>query len=212
MSWCGCVEKRDAHLRGRRFCKGLYSNLFIFGTLLVTVISCSYTNLICGVILRNHAFHCLTYIGILLPIVTAISVNLTASPRLEEQQNNESIWLPVDCPPGHYHLEPGIERRYQTGGVYVCTQANWSGICVYDVLPLNQCFDLAMMWAGEVAAVGPDQGKFACTIYSGANLSGQSKEVVFPGYDNLTEIGWGQNTTNPVMGITCYPYERPKHV
>ena len=91
--------------------------------------------------------HFIVYVGILLPMVTAISVNftasprlesssvnLTASPRLEERENSESIWLPVDCPPGHYYLEPGkskrhtieneFDRRYQTGGVYVCTQAN----------------------------------------------------------------------------------------
>ncbi len=150
------------------------------------------------------------------PRLETSSVNLTASSRLEERQNSESIWLPVNCPPGQYYLQPNklkrhiieneIDRRYQTGGVYVCTEANWNGICVYSVLPLNQCFDLAMMWVGSITAVGPDQGKFSCTIYSGANLSGHSKQVVFPGYGNLTEIGWGQNTTKPVMGITCYPY------
>lgn len=65
------------------------------------------------------------------------------------------------------------------------------------------CNDVGLV---TVAAVGPDRGKFACTIHSSANLTGQSKEVGFPGYGNLTEIRWGQNTTNPVMGISCYPY------
>lgn len=111
--------------------------------------------------------HFAAYISILLPVVTAISGGPNDIHRYKGRQNSESIWLPVDCPPGNskrHIIENKFDRRYQTGGVYVCTEANWEGICDYAVLPLNQCFDLAMMWVGEIAGFGPDQSNFACTL------------------------------------------------
>ena len=160
-----------------------------------------------------------TYITILLPVVgIAITApthderqewKITNRHRHEERHNMESIWFPIDCPPNFskYEIsarEGNLDRRYQLGGVYACTQVNWRGICVYSVLPLHQCFDLAPMWAGEIAALGPDNEDFVCTLFSGANLSGNSMNIIFPGYGNLTEKGWGRNTTNPVLGIICW--------
>jgi hypothetical protein len=127
----------------------------------------------------------------------------------EERHGRETIWFPIDCPSNFsmYEIaaaEGNLDRRYQLGGVYVCTQVNWRGICAYDVLPLHQCFDLAPMWAGEIAALGPDNEDFGCTLFSGANLSGNRMNIIFPGFGNLTEQGWGKNTTNPVLGIICW--------
>jgi hypothetical protein len=129
--------------------------------------------------------------------------------RYEERQNTESIWIPVDCPAIFSKrditvAEGNLNRRYQLGGIYTCTQASWHGVCVYNVLQLYQCFELAPMWAGEIAAFGPDKEDFVCTLFSGANLTGNTMNVVFPGYGNLTTQGWGHNTTNPVLGISCW--------
>jgi len=128
--------------------------------------------------------------------------------RYQERQNMEGIWLPAGCPPKFLIYDAiadgNLTRRYQLGGVYACTQANWRGICAYSVLPLHQCFTLAPMWAGEIAALGPDNEGFVCTLFSGANLSGNRMDIMFPGWGNLTEQGWGKNTTNPVLGITCW--------
>ena len=164
--------------------------------------------------------HFTTYIAILLAVmgiaITAPTHDdrqdwkvITNRHRHQERQNMESIWFPADCA---LHFlgrdatvgEGNLTRRYQLGGVYVCTQADWHGICAYSVLPLYQCFELAPLWAGAIAALGPDNEGFVCTLFSGANLSGNRMDIMFPGYGNLTEQGWGQNTAKPVLGITCW--------
>lgn len=127
----------------------------------------------------------------------------------EQRQGVDTIWFSIDCP-SNFSLreiaavEENLDRRYQLGGVYACTQVNWRGICAYNVLPLHQCFDLVPMWAGEIAAFGPDNEDFVCTLFSGANQTGNRMNIIFPGFGNLTEQGWGKNTTNPILGIICW--------
>lgn len=56
-----------------------------------------------------------------------------------------------------------ILQKRHTGGVYVCTGANWSGRCAYAINPLNACVilrsDHDLTWADSLWSFGPD----ACT-------------------------------------------------
>jgi hypothetical protein len=120
----------------------------------------------------------------------------------------EDIFYSVPCPAGvakHSSNSSSLDRRYNIGGVFFCNEPNWKGMCPYQVLQLGECYNVSpeLDWASSIAAVGPDPG-FKCTLYSGANLAGDSIPIAYPGIADLSAVGWGPNTENEVLGITCF--------
>lgn len=122
-------------------------------------------------------------------------------------RTTQDIFYSVPCPHGvaKRSSKSSLERRYNVGGVFFCSGANWKGTCPYQVLQLGECYNVSpeLNWASSIAAVGPDPG-FECTLYSGANLGGSSLPISYPGIQDLSTVGWGPGTDNEVMGITCF--------
>ncbi|KAJ6470213.1 hypothetical protein C8R47DRAFT_1149028 [Mycena vitilis] len=44
------------------------------------------------------------------------------------------------------------------GGVFICQDLNWKGLCGYAVEPMNECILLASPWLDTITSFGPDPG------------------------------------------------------
>ncbi|KAJ7150859.1 hypothetical protein C8R43DRAFT_1127784 [Mycena crocata] len=79
------------------------------------------------------------------------------------------------------------------GGVFICQDLNWKGLCGYAVQPLNECILLVDPWLKTVSSFGPDPGA-TCFVFSSGNCdAGQAQwSFKFPGDDT-----GGLATTNP---------------
>ncbi|KAF7356200.1 hypothetical protein MVEN_00951400 [Mycena venus] len=87
---------------------------------------------------------------------------------------------------------PSVGRRdlqkRDAGNVYLCTDANWQGYCVYitDAGP-DECVDLAGDLDDLVSSVGPDPNQI-CTFYIAHNCDFLNDQfsVRSPGYSDLS--------------------------
>ncbi|KAJ9628898.1 hypothetical protein H2203_002803 [Taxawa tesnikishii (nom. ined.)] len=86
---------------------------------------------------------------------------------------------------------PGMEKR-AAGAVYMCTDANWSGICQYQTYALNTCVDLRnTTFADSISSFGPDQGAECMLMLGHCNAEEPFYgDIAYPGYSDLTAIGW----------------------
>lgn len=57
-----------------------------------------------------------------------------------------------------------LEKR-TVGGIYLCTDINFSGTCGYKVQPLNTCIVLTSPYDLSISSFGPDKGT-KCHLYS----------------------------------------------
>ncbi|KAF2100439.1 hypothetical protein NA57DRAFT_54528 [Rhizodiscina lignyota] len=81
-----------------------------------------------------------------------------------------------------------IEKR-TPGGIYICTDINWSGECGYKVQPLNTCIHLDDPWYHTISSFGPDQGT-SCQMYSDKNCNFPiGSGIGYPGVADMTKDG-----------------------
>ncbi|KAF3931249.1 hypothetical protein ABW19_dt0202588 [Dactylella cylindrospora] len=97
------------------------------------------------------------------------------------------------------NLEEGKLAKREAGGVYICTDINWSGTCGYKVQPLDACIQLTSPWYHTISSIGPDQltlltlfkdGNCAASQYVNAfcgNGGPCLPKVYWPGYGDLTQ-------------------------
>ncbi|KAG9097826.1 hypothetical protein FS749_005382 [Ceratobasidium sp. UAMH 11750] len=86
------------------------------------------------------------------------------------------------------------------GGVYFCTDANFSGRCVYvSGFNSGQCVGVGSDFNDVVSSFGPDHG-LTCTIYSDAGCVGRATGgVVYPGIYNLADY----NNNDAMSSFSC---------
>ncbi|KAK7753790.1 hypothetical protein SLS62_004155 [Diatrype stigma] len=78
----------------------------------------------------------------------------------EEIKSSNSTLSPSEAPA----VAGGDLQKRATLGVYLCTDANWSGYCVHITAPDNVCVPLAADLNDLVSSVGPDSGAY-CRFY-----------------------------------------------
>ncbi|KAJ7065971.1 hypothetical protein B0H15DRAFT_958407 [Mycena belliarum] len=79
------------------------------------------------------------------------------------------------------------------GGIFICQDANWHGLCGYAVQPLNECILLVSPWLDTISSFGPDPGASCFAFKSGdCNPNNAQWSFSFPG-DQTGGLG----TTNP---------------
>lgn len=113
-------------------------------------------------------------------VLTSFAVAAPApAPAAEASQLDFEI---VDSRPNS-----SLEKR-TVGGVYICTDINWSGTCGYAVQPLNTCIHLDFPWYHTISSFGPDVGT-ACTWYSDYNCQNWLvTRVGNPGYADMSNF------------------------
>ncbi|KAJ6627624.1 hypothetical protein B0H10DRAFT_1993417 [Mycena sp. CBHHK59/15] len=79
------------------------------------------------------------------------------------------------------------------GGIFICTDVAWQGLCGYAVQPLNECIVFASPWLDAVSSFGPDPGA-TCFAFSSNNCDPTNPQwsFSFPG-----DSSGGLKTTNP---------------
>jgi len=79
------------------------------------------------------------------------------------------------------------------GGIFICLNVDWNGVCGYAVQPLNECILLASPWLNAISSFGPDNGA-TCFAFSTGNCDTTQAQwsFKFPGDDS-----GGLATTNP---------------
>ncbi|KAJ7096104.1 hypothetical protein C8R44DRAFT_813175 [Mycena epipterygia] len=79
------------------------------------------------------------------------------------------------------------------GGVFICQDGDWKGLCGYAVQPLNECILLVSPWLDTISSFGPDPGA-TCFGFSSNNCDAGNAQwsFTFPGDDT-----GGSATTNP---------------
>ncbi|KAJ6610356.1 hypothetical protein B0H10DRAFT_2225004 [Mycena sp. CBHHK59/15] len=66
------------------------------------------------------------------------------------------------------------------GGVFICTDINFSGTCGYAVQPLDVCIFLTSPWYRTISSFGPDPGA-TCFAYSQNSCNEAQWEFTYPG-------------------------------
>ncbi|KAF7338804.1 hypothetical protein MSAN_02203000 [Mycena sanguinolenta] len=79
------------------------------------------------------------------------------------------------------------------GGVFICQNTDWQGLCGYAVEPMNECILLASPWLNTISSFGPDPGATCFAFASGNCDNGEAKwSFTYPGDDS-----GGLATTDP---------------
>ncbi|KAJ7863731.1 hypothetical protein B0H14DRAFT_3443826 [Mycena olivaceomarginata] len=91
------------------------------------------------------------------------------------------------------------------GGVFICQNLDWKGLCGYAVEPMNECILLADPWLKTITSFGPDPGATCFAFASGdCNTANAQWSFKFPGDDT-----GGLSTTNPfndkITSFACVP-------
>ncbi|KAJ7452264.1 hypothetical protein FB451DRAFT_1409418 [Mycena latifolia] len=66
------------------------------------------------------------------------------------------------------------------GGVYICTDINFSGTCGFAVQQLGQCIFLTSPWYQSISSFGPDPGA-TCFAYSQNSCNEAQWSFTYPG-------------------------------
>ncbi|KAJ7034571.1 hypothetical protein C8F04DRAFT_567274 [Mycena alexandri] len=91
------------------------------------------------------------------------------------------------------------------GGVFICQNLDWKGLCGYSVTPLNDCILLSSPWLDTISSFGPDPGS-TCFAFNTGNCDQNEAQwsFTFPGDDT-----GGEATTNPwndkITSFACVP-------
>ncbi|KAF2175468.1 hypothetical protein K469DRAFT_499490, partial [Zopfia rhizophila CBS 207.26] len=77
--------------------------------------------------------------------------------------------------------------RGNPGGVYMCNQPNWVGLCTYQTGELHTCFRIpsVLEQEGKVQSIGPDQGASCSFYYNYDCTSTDFFTLVYPGKQDL---------------------------
>jgi len=163
-----------------------------------------------------HFIHLVILSSLCTAFPSPLNETLTPAPNPQPRDSPNSIFFATACPPltlslagplATRHAPTALHRRSTPGGLYVCTQAGWRGICHYEVVGLGTCWGVtpAVGWDGSIAALGPDPGA-ACAVWSApaALGGGQAAVAVWPGWSDLAAMGWGPGTGADVMGVYCW--------
>ncbi|KAJ7216735.1 hypothetical protein B0H12DRAFT_1078892 [Mycena haematopus] len=91
------------------------------------------------------------------------------------------------------------------GGVFICQNTEWEGLCGYAVEPMNECILLASPWLQTISSFGPDAGA-TCFAFASGNCDTNDAQwsFTFPGDDT-----GGLATTDPfndqITSFACVP-------
>ncbi|TAQ88274.1 hypothetical protein B7494_g3385 [Chlorociboria aeruginascens] len=66
--------------------------------------------------------------------------------------------LPID-------LTSSIIQKRESGGIFICTDIDWSGTCGYAKQPLGVCIVLTSPYKDTISSFGPDDG-YAAVVYA----------------------------------------------
>ncbi|KAJ6572242.1 hypothetical protein B0H19DRAFT_1133049 [Mycena capillaripes] len=91
------------------------------------------------------------------------------------------------------------------GGVFICQDLSWKGLCGYAVEPMNECILLASPWLDTITSFGPDPGATCFGFATGdCNTDDAQWSFLFPG-----DSTGGLATTNPfndkITSFACVP-------
>ncbi|KAJ6599977.1 hypothetical protein DFH09DRAFT_1129155 [Mycena vulgaris] len=71
------------------------------------------------------------------------------------------------------------------GGIFICLDVDWKGVCGYAVQPLNECILLVSPWLKTISSFGPDPGATCFAFSSGdCNPANAQWSFKFPGDDS----------------------------
>ncbi|EKM57393.1 uncharacterized protein PHACADRAFT_67179, partial [Phanerochaete carnosa HHB-10118-sp] len=100
-------------------------------------------------------------------------------------------------------------QEYTVGGVYVCTDTNWQGICNHFTFAAGSCQNLPSPWRLNASSFGPDNC-MQCQAYSGTNCQnpgGSSStapvwQFAYPG-DSTGGLDSGNYWGNLIASFSC---------
>ncbi|KAJ7249386.1 hypothetical protein C8J57DRAFT_1356837 [Mycena rebaudengoi] len=91
------------------------------------------------------------------------------------------------------------------GGLFICTDANWKGLCGYAVEPLNTCILLNDPWLRSISSFGPDRGARCFAFASGDCDTAKAQwSFVFPG-DSTGGISTTLPWNDQITSFACSP-------
>ncbi|CAK5267238.1 unnamed protein product [Mycena citricolor] len=87
------------------------------------------------------------------------------------------------------------------GGVFICTNINFSGTCGYAVQPLGVCITLTSPWYRTISSFGPDPGA-TCFAYSQNSCAEAQWEFTYPG-DGTGGLGTNDPWNDQITNFMC---------
>jgi len=96
------------------------------------------------------------------------------------------------------------KRRSTPGGVYVCTDNGFSGVCQYFITPLGTCFQVAICKQNQISSFAPDPGA-SCYGWATTNCSGNTwwGAFTYPG-DGSGGYNSGNIWDNQINSWACF--------
>ncbi|KAJ7655326.1 hypothetical protein B0H17DRAFT_1186062 [Mycena rosella] len=95
------------------------------------------------------------------------------------------------------------------GGIFICQDLDWHGVCGYAVQPLNECILLVSPWLDTISSFGPDPGATCFAFSSGdCNPANAQWSFKFPGDDSgglATTNAWNDKASLHFISVPGVP-------
>src|SRR5271163_600586 len=105
-------------------------------------------------------------------------------PEFKHPVPNRPDPKPFEMKPFNITNHPGLNKRGQVAGVYICQGQNWGGPCQWQVASDGACHSTDSNVI--MKSFGPDHGIY-CQVFGGTNcnpeVSGASRRVTYPGWN-----------------------------
>ncbi|KAF2109149.1 hypothetical protein BDV96DRAFT_585841 [Lophiotrema nucula] len=95
--------------------------------------------------------------------------------------------------PPSQHVSPVISPRDNgnIGGLYMCTDIDFTGTCFYLIADIDQCYNMFPDWQVQLSSWGPDKTRnqkdaFFCTLFDQLGCTGKKVELGYPGTGDLS--------------------------
>ncbi|KAI0388063.1 hypothetical protein F5Y04DRAFT_16850 [Hypomontagnella monticulosa] len=85
-----------------------------------------------------------------------------------------------------------MEKRAQHC-VYVCTRAEFSGLCENECAQSGVCFNVPSSFNDQISSLGPDSGYCRAFFDRDCQIAAGHFDFVKPGYDDLSHLGGGES-------------------
>ncbi|KAI1416999.1 hypothetical protein F5Y13DRAFT_185832 [Hypoxylon sp. FL1857] len=85
-----------------------------------------------------------------------------------------------------------LEKRAQHC-VYVCTQAEFSGLCQNECAGAGVCYNVPSSFNDQISSLGPDSGYCRAFFDRDCQIAAGHFDFVYPGYDDLSHLGGGES-------------------
>ncbi|KAL4940398.1 hypothetical protein BDV06DRAFT_196716 [Aspergillus oleicola] len=116
---------------------------------------------------------------------------MTAPYHEQEQISFNSKSITTSDPDSKYEYYDYYKANANSG-IYLCEHIRFSGHCIHYTNPFGQCTTIVDQFPPgdhSVSSAGADLGNW-CTLYSEENCHGQELQVHYPGFEDLTYLGW----------------------